>query len=1071
MAIRVELFGTLQVSYRQRVITSVNTSRLQSLLAYLVLNGGAAQSREQLAFLLWPESSESQARTNLRQLLHHLRRALPEECSLLSADNRTVQWRREACTVDVVEFDEAMERAATAEKRGDAIAESSALIEAVRLYQDDLVRGLYDEWLLPRREHYKQRMSYALRRLALLLEERGDFAGGIQYAERLVAQDPLRETHHQLLIRLHRDNNDRASALRAYHQCMRVLRRELGVEPSAATREMFEKILKQESAPAAAAVGASSATSAAPWPLVGRKFEWDRLIANWRLAEQGESRVALILGEPGIGKSRLAEELFEWCGRNEGTAVRARCYAVQGQLAYAPIAECLRAEPMREACSQMAQAQLTELVRVLPEVLADHPAMARPQPLNASWERHYFYESLNAAFARAKKPLLLLIDDLQWCDQDTYEWLHAFLRSDAARRILLAGTVRPEETDRSHPFTRLLSELKQSGHADVLPLSPLDQDQTAEIARRVMQRELEESESAALFRATKGNPLFAVESARAGLQPGTETGGRVHAVIAARFAQLTAPAYELAGLAGTIGQSFSFDLLAKATDWDEASVSRALDELWQRRIVEGMGTSLYDFTHDRLREVAYAELSPVRRRFLHRRVARALEEMHGPELASISGRLAAHYEAAGMAEEAIRHYQVAADVAQRRFANAEAAESLRRALNLCREFPEGPRRDEQELELLVRLGPALAATLGYAGEETGETYARALELSRRLDDKQHRFSVLSGAWVFRVVRSDLGLALELAREFQEQATAAKLPALLMAAHFVLSSSYFSLGKFEAAADHSKRALELEGGETHQAVLLFAGPDIGVFCRAYRAHSLWQVGLMDQSIASADEAVAAAERMAHPFAQAIALNYAAMLRVFRRESAMALKIAEHASAVCARHEFAYYLSMAEVVAGWAMAMEGQVESGLARLRRGIGALKATGAEIRLPFYHCLLAEVCARAGSMGEALANISNGFAFQHKNAEDWAGADLHRMQGDLQLENGNREQAKASYRRAIESGLTTGSRSFALRAAVRLARLGEPAELAGIYPDFHEGAETADLVEARELLGIVREG
>ena len=244
---RIELFNNLLITCAQEPVLTVNTNRLQSLLAYLLLNSESAQSREQLAYLLWPESSESQARTNLRQLLHHLRRALPAECCHLEADNHSVQWRRDpACTIDVVEFDAALANAADAAKRSDADRERAALEEAARLYQDDLLRSLYDDWLQPKREHYRRQLAHALSRLAILLEAGRDYPAAIRHAERLVALDPLAEAHHQALIRLHSRNHDRASALRAYHQCKQVLRRELGVDPDAATRELFEQVLRSE---------------------------------------------------------------------------------------------------------------------------------------------------------------------------------------------------------------------------------------------------------------------------------------------------------------------------------------------------------------------------------------------------------------------------------------------------------------------------------------------------------------------------------------------------------------------------------------------------------------------------------------------------------------------------------------------------------------------------------------------------------------------------------------------------------------------------------------------------------
>ena len=263
-----------------------------------------------------------------------------------------------------------------------------------------------------------------------------------------------------------------------------------------------------------------------------------------------------------------------------------------------------------------------------------------------------------------------------------------------------------------------------------IPLEPFDAEETAELARLESAKPLESGSLEEIFRATRGNPLFVVESVRAGLQS-----TRVHAVIAARLAQLTAASYELAGLASVVGRPFSFELLEKATDWDEASVSHALDELWRRRIIESRGGAEYDFTHDRLREVACAELSLVRQRYLHRRVARALAEVYGADIDSWTGQIASHFEQAGMAEEAIEHYWRAAAHARQRYAETEAADLLRRALALCRGLPDSDRRLKQELDLLATLGRALVTTEGYSAAEVGETYERALELSRRLDDR------------------------------------------------------------------------------------------------------------------------------------------------------------------------------------------------------------------------------------------------------------------------------------------------------------------------------------------------
>ena len=981
MPLRLELFGNLRLTGGEAALPSLNTNRLQSLLAFLALHRDAPQPRERLAFLLWPESSESQARTNLRQLIHHLRRALPAACEIISSDNQTLQWTAgAACSIDTAEFEAAL----AAARNGDGPSERQALEAAAALYQDDLLRGLYDDWLTAHRDQFREQLSCALLRLAAILEESGDLAEAIRYADRLVAHDPLREPHYQLLMRLHARNRDRASALRAYHQCMRVLRRELGVEPGVATRALFEQTLK-ETAPEPARVAPLPSKTASQFPLIGRAVELERLKQCWELSQTESSQLAILSGEPGIGKSRLAEELHQLLTHDGALAARARCYAAQGQLAYAPIAEWLRADPLRSLRSRLSKPQLSELSRLLPEILLEHADIPAPQPMTESWQRRHFFEALNAVFELAPGPLLLVIDDLQWCDRDSFEWLHSFFRALASRHVLVLGTVRPEEIGRDHALVALLRELRQGNRLTELALSPLTESDTRRLAVQIAGRAFQSPDWSDLHSTTQGNPLFVVETVRARIEDPSAKAAppRIHAVITARLAQLSPPAHELAGLAATLGTSFSFDLLAKATDWDEPSLAAALEQLWERKIVGSNASGDYDFTHDRLREVAYADLSPVRRRFFHRRIARALEELHAQALDGISGQLAVHYEAAGMPDRAIRQYQHAARVAQRRYADTEAAALIRRALALAADLPENAARDEQELLLLATLGRSLVTTEGYAAGEVGETYSRALTLANRLGETEQLFSVLAGCWVYHIVRGDLEQSRRLAQQMLDAALAAAAPPLVMAANFVLGSSLFHLGRLDESLRHLEESLAA-GDCSHPALALFAGSDPAVFCRSYLSHVSWLLGDSPRALEFSADAIAMAENSVHPFGQAIALNYAAMLRVFARESGPALKFAEAAAAVCRRHGFVYYLAMAEILAGWATAREGGIPAGLSRFKKGLDALRATNAELRLPFYHGLLAEIYALAGQPGEAAANTANALAFQLKNSELW---------------------------------------------------------------------------------------
>jgi DNA-binding SARP family transcriptional activator/predicted ATPase len=1031
---KINLFGSLRMSVGGHPVTTVNTNRLHSLIAYLILHGDTPQPRERLAFLLWPASSESQARTNLRQLLHHLKRALPAEYNFIVTDHFSVRWRRDAqCAIDVVDFQAAIADARSARTEDDRTREIGSLTNAAQLHEDDVLPDLYDDWLTPVREEYRKRLSEVLQRLTTLFEEQKEYAAAIPYAERLLALDPLVESHHQLLIRLHEANHDRSSALRAYHQCMKLLRRELGVEPGPATRELFERILKtapgagRELSPVPPSHSAAKPVSHARHKraIVGRTMEWRRLESAWESAVEDGPRVAVISGEPGIGKSRLAEELYESCVRQGYAAARSRCYAGQGQVAYAPVAEWLRSDALRAGWASLRSQQLAELARLAPEIGDQFPEVEVPGQgqsgaLDESWQRLYFYESLSAAFGTCRKPLLLFLDDMQWCDPASFEWLSALLNSSGAAGLLLLGTVRAEETGREHPFTRFLAGLRPSGMVLEIPLEPLDAGQTAVLAGLESAKPLDSAHLEDIFRATRGNPLFVVESVRAGMQS-----TRVHAVIAARLAQLTPACYELAGLASVVGRRFSFDLLQKATDWDDDSVSHALDELWQRRIVESRGTSDYDFTHDRLREVAYAELSLVRRRHLHRRVARALAEMHGAEIESWQGQIAMHFENAGMPEEAIEHYSRAASYARERYAYTEAAELLRRCLALCRSFSESERRLTQELDLLAMLGSALVTTEGYSALEVGETYERARELSRRLDHR-NIFAILSGNWVFHTVRGDLEQARQISLEFLTLVDREPIPGLTLAGNFMLGCNLFHSGDLEASLKHMTAATR---AHTDSVVALFAGPDLRVSCTCYLAHLAWHFNDWNRADGLAGEALATARRMRHPFSEAIALGYATLLRVFKGESGAALECGREAARLCSRHGFTYYLAMANILEGWAEAAEGQVTAGLAQLRAGLDGLRQLGAELRVPYYHALLAETLGRAGLIREAVANLSTGFAFASKNGEAWALPELYRVQGELNAAQGNPESA--SFWQGVDTARRIGSVAFERRLSI----------------------------------------
>lgn len=693
----VSLLGDFCIKYDEALVTDIDTPRLQSLLAFLILHSETPQSRAHLAFLFWPDTSETQARTNLRNLLHQLRHVLPDADCYLQSSTQTLQWRPDAPFVlDVHEFVDALSQVNEASTKGDVLAFRKALEHVATLYKGDLLPSCYDDWIIPLREELRLAYLNALERLVRALEEEQDYASAIRNAQHILRIDPLHESTYRHLILLYAQNGDRAGALRVYHTCSTVLRRELNVEPSAATREVYQQLLGIEQRPSP-----SVKTTRTFSPLVGRTHEWTVMLQAWRaVAAGGRPHVIMLSGEAGIGKTRLAEELLEWAARQGVAIANAHCYAAEGELAYAPVTTWLRAHPL----PPLDDVWLAEVGRLLPEIFTMRPNLPQPMALTEAWERLRLFEALARATVGIGQPLLLIIEDLQWCDRDTLAWLHFIARFDPNGRLLIVGTYRPEEIGDNHPLLSFLQAMRLEGSVTELELKPLDVEGIKTLATFITGVDVDIQVAQNLYRETEGNPLFVVEILRAGysfqknksdtdrapelnsrsLPVEGSLPSKIKSILESRLAQLSHSTREVVQLAATIGREFSFKLLAQASGRDEDMLVHNLDEMWQRRIVREHGADAYDFSHDKLREVAYSAMSTARRRFLHHQAAQALETLHALDVKPVSFQIASHYERAGLPEKAVPYYLQGARFARQVYANEETIYLLERGLSLMR---------------------------------------------------------------------------------------------------------------------------------------------------------------------------------------------------------------------------------------------------------------------------------------------------------------------------------------------------------------------------------------------------
>ena len=901
---------------------ALESARAESLLAYLLIHRDAPQPRQRLAFLLWPDSSEPQARTNLRHVLHNLRRALPEADDHLEVTPRTLQWRPDSpLWLDLHEFEAALDR--------------GELRTAVDLYSGDLLTGCYDDWVLEERERVSQLHLHALERLVGLLEERGEHAEAIRYAERLLRHDPLREDTYRRLMRLHDARGDRVRALRVYHACTGTLERELGVEPSTATRAAYEALLPTEG-------DAEQPERAAG--LVGRAGERARLTELWRASERGHAQLVLVTGEPGVGKTRLVEELRSWCAHRGAVAAEARSYFAEGALAYAPVAAWLRSEPFAARRGRLDPGRRAELARVLPELAGE----SAPPPLPEAERRRRLFDALAAALLAPGEPTLLVADDLHWADADTLQFLHYLIRTAADAPLLVLSTARREDIVERHPLDDLVAGLRALDRVADIELGRLPRPETAILAERVAGRSLDAGEADRIFAETEGNPLFVVETVRAG-----GASPRVHAVLEARLAQLSDGAHDLAALAATIGREFTSDLLGAASGASEEELVRGLDELWRRRIVRERGVDAYDFSHDKLREAAYAGLGPARRGRLHLRVARALERLHADDPGLVAGRVAAHYDRAGAAGDAVSWYELAAREAQRMYANREAIRLLERGLELA--------APDRELALLTALLVPLAAVEGAESPRLIDVQRRAV----RASGGESAPPLLRSIALTSLSQGRFDEARRAARELQ----ASDDDVLLVEGDYLLGISAFWQGELEAAREHFEAAVERSKPEHRTTHLLHYGLDPTVVCLSRLGNTLAFLGDAEGAIQVRDRALALAEEIGHPNTTGTALVFAALLALELRDEEGVREYAAALSAVSASGEAKAPTIAAEAVGGYVDVLDGRIEPGLARIDGALDeAREAQHAPGQQAAIVRILLEACAVAGDAETGIA-------------------------------------------------------------------------------------------------------
>jgi class 3 adenylate cyclase/predicted ATPase len=833
--------------------------------------------------------------------------------------------------------------------------------------------------------------------------------------------------------------------------------------------------------------------------LIGRESELEFLLKRKRLAWKGAGQIALISGEPGIGKSRLAAAIQQGIGGEPHTTLHYQCssYHTNSPL-YPFIARIERAANFKADDTPAQRLEKLEAAVSLPGAPAPDTLPLFASLLSIPLGDRYAHVSGNPAQLRRlilaamldqfealarQKPILLLFEDAQWADSTSLELLD--LAVDRVRKlpVFAVFTFRPE-------FDAPWIGLPNVGS---LRLGPLNRTSVENIIAQVAgNRSLSPLLTHEIVAKTDGNPLFVEELTKAVLEGGISGQGgetkqphdampslvpaTLHDSLMARLDRLE-QVKEVAQIGAAMGREFSYTLIREMVGGDEAALTGALDRLEQAELVFRRGQppdAIYTFKHALVRDIAYESLLKTRRKQLHGQIARTLEARFHEIVTGQPELVAHHFSEAGLIEPAIRYWIKAGHLALNRSATAAVAH-LKQGLKQLPGVEDETARKTLELLLQTSLGNSLQALKGWSTEEVKDAYTRALHLCQDTGLDQDALPAIFGLWTWNFVRPSFSEAKLLAEHLLHAAETIGDAAYKVLGHEALGFTYLAQGHFGAARTELERSMALCGEADPARYIEISGQDPRVHARLYYGMVLWFLGYPDQALRACAEARVYAEASRRPFTEAMARTISLRIHQLRGESGIVARQANAALDICKEHEFAHYLAMALVLRGWASAHEGRVEEGCADIREGLKREQETGASLYESYGQALLAEIYVKNARYEDAIDLLQRTSAkLERRGSEYFYAAEIYRLLGEAQLRLGSDlGEAEKSLMKGLSIAREQGAKSFELKLMLTLHELYEARQGAGqyqapllqIFRSFGEGFDTADLVRAEGKL------
>ena len=818
--------------------------------------------------------------------------------------------------------------------------------------------------------------------------------------------------------------------------------------------------------------------------IIGRTAELAELNRVWQSISEAAEAVVVIWGEAGIGKTQLANAFRAQLSSDNVSTVQAKCIEAAGELAYVSLLKWLRAPTHWNRILQLDEVWLGELARLMPEILIERPELSE-RAQHTELQRRVVFEALTQAVAAIPAPRMLQLDDLQWCDQSTLDWLMYFLNSAFARDTLFVLTGRPEEVDSSHFVHQILSSLRERGAVFELTLNAFGLDETRQLAQALDTEPDGATNIESLYQETAGVPLFVVETIRAGFNTDSVASGgvynkrvkrlpaRIQALIESRLARLSQENQYLVEIIAVHGRPLAIELLGLVADRDENAILSGLEELWQKGIIIDNETGHYDFSHDRIRDVALNVLSSVKKRQLHRKLALALGQLHAANPQTIAGELALHCHQAGMLDEAIEHYMTAGQMNHRMCAFADATNHLKQGLELLRTRPSSEARARLEAEFWLNLSFSYFQSEGSHSGLFQHATRTSYQLFQSLQLEESAGEALAGVFLAELRLGHITEAHQNALSLREIANRYRTDRLELMAYEALACTTFFRGELEDSLDNlDALAASIEIAPQSDINIGWFDPQVQVSC--FSAHVHWLLGRPDYALQLCRQGQRDAQQSGDIYQRVLSGVYQTLLHQLRGEPEALVTTAVQARELGEQYNLAYYVHWAYMLEAWADAQQTPSTATIANLRNTIETFESTGARLRLCYFWSLLVPLLIREQCYSDAEQVLTHSWAMARENDEHWWDAELERLQGWLIFKrDGDIAAASNRYQHALEIARTQHSSSLELRTLCDLVEHGNEvggssswcSQLELVIGRFSEGWQSADLQRAQALV------